>query len=118
MLHPLTDFLQCAIIVLHYWCNTWSWEGITHIMKNVKKKLIQGLCIVLAIVLVLLSLSWINAYRAHHVDPIAQSVLDQIDLEQAKKLMIVAHPDDETLWGGRTPVRRRLSGCLHYAWFG
>ena len=100
LLHPLTDFLQCAIIVLHYWCNTWSWEGITHIMKNVKKKLIQGLCIVLAIVLVLLSLSWINAYRAHHVDPIAQSVLDQIDLEQAKKLMIVAHPDDETLWGG------------------
>ena len=62
-------------------------------MKNVKKKLIQGLCIVLAIVLVLLSLSWINAYRAHHVDPIAQSVLDQIDLEQAKKLMIVAHPE-------------------------
>lgn len=26
--------------------------------------------------------------------------IDQIDLDKAKKLMIVAHPDDETLWGG------------------
>lgn len=26
--------------------------------------------------------------------------LSKIDLNKAKKLMIVAHPDDETLWGG------------------
>ena len=29
-----------------------------------------------------------------------QKEIDQIDLKQCQKLMIVAHPDDETIWGG------------------
>lgn len=35
-------------------------------------------------------------YNQYSVD----NDLSNIDLEKAKKLMIVAHPDDETLWGG------------------
>lgn len=29
-----------------------------------------------------------------------QKEINQIDLKQCQKLMIVAHPDDETIWGG------------------
>ncbi len=32
-------------------------------------------------------------------EPVAK-LLDTVDLNKAKKLMIVAHPDDETIWGG------------------
>lgn len=31
---------------------------------------------------------------------ITKKVLDQLDLEKVDKVMIVAHPDDEMLWGG------------------
>ena len=31
--------------------------------------------------------------------PVAK-LLDTVDLDRAEKLMIVAHPDDETIWGG------------------
>lgn len=30
-----------------------------------------------------------------------QSDINEINLDDAKKLMIVAHPDDETIWGGK-----------------
>ena len=29
-----------------------------------------------------------------------QKDFDQIDYKESQKLMIVAHPDDETIWGG------------------
>ena len=32
--------------------------------------------------------------------PLSQEQLDDIDISNASKLMIVAHPDDETIWGG------------------
>ena len=34
------------------------------------------------------------------VDPIPEKVIDEIKAGKAKKLIIAAHPDDETLWGG------------------
>jgi len=39
-------------------------------------------------------------YRYHNVTGIKKADLDKIDLNGYNKLMIVAHPDDETLWGG------------------
>lgn len=30
-----------------------------------------------------------------------QEKIDQIHLEHVERLMIVAHPDDETIWGGK-----------------
>lgn len=32
--------------------------------------------------------------------PITQELLDELPLDQISRLMIVAHPDDETFWGG------------------
>ncbi len=40
--------------------------------------------------------SSIMVYNYMYID----KSLDGIDLEKAEKLMIIAHPDDETLWGG------------------
>ena len=34
-------------------------------------------------------------YKRQH-----QKEINQIDLKQCQKLMIVAHPDDEKIWGG------------------
>ena len=31
-----------------------------------------------------------------------KEMLDELPLSELHKLMVVAHPDDETLWGGAT----------------
>ncbi len=38
--------------------------------------------------------------RAYTIPALTNSDLNALDLSAANKLMIVAHPDDETLWGG------------------
>ncbi len=35
-----------------------------------------------------------------HIKPVEEKQLDQLDLGKYHKLMIVAHPDDEFIWGG------------------
>lgn len=41
-----------------------------------------------------------TAAVAHRVEPLTADDLADIDFTRAKKLMIVAHPDDDMLWGG------------------
>lgn len=36
----------------------------------------------------------------YNIEPISQKTIEEIKKSSADKLMIVAHPDDETLWGG------------------
>lgn len=37
---------------------------------------------------------------AYNVKPLSESVIDKAGIKNTKKLMIVAHPDDEVIWGG------------------
>ena len=66
-------------------------------MKRLLKKL-------LVVFIVLVSIGIITAafltYRAYHAAPLSEEDVSRIGESDALKLMIVAHPDDETLWGG------------------
>ena len=50
---------------------------------------------ILICILVVLGFFFIDHESCRH-----QNEIDQIDLNDCQKLMIVAHPDDETIWGG------------------
>ncbi len=47
-----------------------------------------------------ISVLYINKNSAYWVEPVKNETIEEIREAKAKKLMIVAHPDDETLWGG------------------
>lgn len=70
-------------------------------MKRLFKKLFKGL---IGVAIVTVSIAIITAgfltYRAYHVTPLSDEEISSIGENKAEKLMIVAHPDDETLWGG------------------
>ena len=57
-----------------------------------------------AVAIALISIAIISAgfmvYRAYHIKPLSQEDISIIGENKGEKLMIVAHPDDETLWGG------------------
>lgn len=81
---------------------------VQHNLTQRKKRLIQVL-IILSVALILTVggifavPATVRAHRAavaHRVDPLTAEELTKIDFERAKKLMIVAHPDDDMLWGG------------------
>lgn len=62
-----------------------------------KKKIF--LLVPFAVAVVFASLCMIKKY-AYNVEPVTFSDLQCADIGKADKLMIVAHPDDEVLWGG------------------
>ncbi|MBR1751791.1 MAG: PIG-L family deacetylase [Ruminococcus sp.] len=69
--------------------------------KEKRKKLIAVLIIILVTAIVVISAVKIYKFiDAHNVEPISNSTLDSLKLDDVDKLMIVAHPDDETIWGG------------------
>ncbi len=41
-----------------------------------------------------------NEEQAHKVDPLTVETIRATNIKNADKLMIVAHPDDESIWGG------------------
>ena len=69
-------------------------------MKKRKKRILGLIGGAAAFCLAVFSVMLFNLYRAHRVDPLPQSRLDALDLSRTDKLMIVAHPDDEMIWGG------------------
>ncbi|MBR3267248.1 MAG: PIG-L family deacetylase [Oscillospiraceae bacterium] len=69
-------------------------------MKKLTEKKLKILWIAAALLLLTAAALILNGYSAHRVAPLRQEVLDGLDLSQTDKLMIVAHPDDETIWGG------------------
>ncbi len=72
-----------------------------HKFKNKKRIMILAAAALIIIgAAVFGAVRWLLAYRAHHVEPVADSVLSALDLTKADKLMIVAHPDDEIIWAG------------------
>lgn len=59
---------------------------------------------IFAIFLLLVCIAVITAsvitYRAYHVTQLLDDDIKAVSEVEASKLMIVAHPDDETIWGG------------------
>lgn len=51
-------------------------------------------------VIIFIALGYTRSYDAYNVVPVSSEDLENIDIDRASCLMIVAHPDDETLWGG------------------
>ncbi len=51
-------------------------------------------------VIFFIALIYTRCYDAYNVTPVGNEQIESIDTDRASCLMIVAHPDDETLWGG------------------
>lgn len=51
--------------------------------------------VIVICILIVLGCFFIDDSKCLH-----QKEIDQIDYQSNQKLMIVAHPDDETIWGG------------------
>ncbi len=68
-------------------------------MEKLKKW--QGLLLIILAVLGTVGIIFgINFIRAYNVAPLTKKSLESIDFDKANKLMIVAHPDDEVIFGG------------------
>jgi LmbE family N-acetylglucosaminyl deacetylase len=69
-------------------------------MKKIKKRLLFS-CI-LSIIVIFIAFFVITIIREsyYNVDIMDKATLNSIKNSKTNKLMIVAHPDDETIWGG------------------
>lgn len=65
--------------------------------RNIKYVLIISISILLLVGIIIYSYPYIRYLFKTTVDT---TLLDSLELDNIDKLMIVAHPDDETLWGG------------------
>lgn len=65
-----------------------------------KKKIICCLLVLTAIILAIHGFNILRTVRLSRPTPLKVKTLDALSLEGTTKLMIVAHPDDETIWGG------------------
>jgi len=65
-----------------------------------KKKIIRCLIFLAAIILAVCGTSFIRTLILSKPAPLKTEMLDELSLDNTTKLMIVAHPDDEVIWGG------------------
>ena len=65
--------------------------------KSLIKKILTIIIVLVILLILTLSVYWINRVGKNYYD---KSLFENLDVSAANKLMIVAHPDDETLWGG------------------
>lgn len=95
-------------------------------MKNTKKKTLTGLLICIFLIAALFLggkllfyhvsdaeniwyFSGDTAQRIENIQMLPEHALDDYD-----SLMVVAHPDDETIWGGAHLLKRQICRSLHY----
>lgn len=71
-------------------------------MKSVKKQNVKKRILFILLVLVVLALLTSGIYWTFRVcrSYYDEDIFNSLDLSKVNKLMIVAHPDDETIWGG------------------
>ena len=74
---------------------------------TVHKKTMIYITLIFAFVLAVISISLPVKEES------AKKYLDTLDLKGIDRLMIVAHPDDESLWAA-TPCEGPVSGCVPY----
>ena len=57
---------------------------------------------IIIVCMILMLAGTVTAYTCStfHVPPLTDSELEESGIEKADKLLIVAHPDDDMLWGG------------------
>ena len=69
--------------------------------NNAKTKILpRVLIIVLSLIMLFAGTVISYTYSVYHVPPLTDSDLEERGIGKASKLMIVAHPDDDILWGG------------------
>ena len=69
--------------------------------KRVALKIVAG--VIFAVAVLVCFFFWakyIHYVKAYHIEPVTEEKLTSVGAGYCKKLMIVAHPDDESLWGG------------------
>ncbi len=66
-------------------------------LKKNKKKI--GICVGICVLIAVVGIFIYYDYN-FNIKPISKKTIEEIKNCSADKLMIVAHPDDETLWGG------------------
>ena len=67
---------------------------------KLKKRILCILIFIFLAVLSLFALRGIEVWNAYNVKPLTENQINSIKSDTADKLMIVAHPDDEVIWGG------------------
>lgn len=65
--------------------------------SNVKKALIL---LILIVIIGMGAFFGAEIWKYTHVSPVTAKQLQEADIKDYKNLMIVAHPDDEVIWGG------------------
>lgn len=69
--------------------------------KKKKRKKLYYLLGAVAVVLLIFTISILKAiWPFLHIKPLETKQLDELGLDKYQKVMIVAHPDDEFIWGG------------------
>ena len=70
--------------------------------KNVKtkKKIAIVSTVIVIIAIVVATIMGTEYGKFLFIPSVKNKQLDELDLEKYNKLMIVAHPDDELIWGG------------------
>lgn len=63
------------------------------------KEIVIGICVLIAAAIVAKGAMSYAPYR--NVPALTEKVLDELQLEDCRNVMFVAHPDDELLWGGK-----------------
>lgn len=69
-------------------------------MPECKKILKKALAVFACLISLFAIYALWELVKAYGYSPVSESVLAGIDSNSARKLMIVAHPDDESIWGG------------------
>lgn len=74
-------------------------------MTDKRKNLIKQICTAAVILAVVITSLWfvqrqVKLHKIYSVEPLTVRQLESAGISRADKLMIVAHPDDETIWGG------------------
>ena len=72
-------------------------------LKNLKKIIIAIICITIVSVIIFLSFPYI---RYCFKTEVTNELLDSAGIDNYNNLMIVAHPDDEALWGGHSLLEK------------
>ncbi len=66
-----------------------------------KKKIAKVILITSGVLVALVIMIWFGIWNQYYnVKPISKEKIEEIEKGEYNKLMIVAHPDDEMLWGG------------------
>lgn len=89
------------ILYVGYGRNEGHMKKVKNFIKKHKLKFLLGILVLFLICGLIYAKPYLDYYCR---DKVTNETLDKLKLDGITKLMIVAHPDDETLWGGGTLI--------------